>query len=71
MMTIKKQVEELLMTGWFSNFQIQQITKSSSADREARRLRNNPPEGFIFKQRNKQKIKPEQRSCLEYTLERI
>ena len=71
MMTIKKQVEELLKTGWFSNFQIQQIIKSSSADREARRLRNNPPDGFIFKQRNKQKIKPEQRNCLEYTLERI
>ena len=70
-MTIKKQVEELLKTGWFSNFQIQQRIKSSSADREARRLRNNPPEGYVLKQRNKQKINPEQKSCLEYKLERV
>lgn len=67
-MTIKKDVEELLKSGWFSNFQMQQIIMSSSADREARNVRKYPPEGYVFKQRTKQNS---ERRCYEYTLERV
>lgn len=67
-MTIKKEVENLLKTGWFSNFQMQMLIKSSFADREARKIRENPPEGYIFKQRIKENS---ERRCFEYTLERI
>ena len=67
-MTLKKEVEELLKTGWYSNFQIQIGIHSSSADREARRIRKNPPEGYIFKQRIKENS---ERRCFEYTLERV
>lgn len=67
-MTIKKEVENLLKTGWFSNFQMQQRIMSSSADREARHIRQHPPEGYIFKQRLKENS---ERRCFEYTLERV
>lgn len=67
-MTIRKDVEELLKSGWFSNFQMQMLIKSSGADREARNIRQYPPEGYVFKQRTKQNSV---RKCLEYTLERI
>lgn len=67
-MTLKKEVEELLKTGWYSNFQIQIGIHSSSADREARRIRNNPPEGYVFRQRIKQNSA---RRCYEYTLIKV
>ena len=44
------------------------ILRSSSADREARRIRKNPPEGYVFKQRPKKIIVEGQRKCLEYRL---
>lgn len=67
-MTLRQKVEELLKDGWYSNFQIQMFIKSSSADREARRVRENPPEGYEFKQRVKENS---ERHCYEYTLARI
>ena len=68
-MTLKDKVTELLKTGWYSNFQINMQLKSSSADREMRRLRENPPAGWIIVQRKK--MLPENgcyNPCLEYTL---
>lgn len=67
-MTLKADVEELLKNGWYSNYQLQMILKSSSADREARRLRKNPPAGYVFKQRPKKIVMEGQRRCLEYRL---
>ena len=64
--TIIKGVERLLKSGWYSNFQICMELKSASADREMRRLRENPPKGFIVAQRPK-KIEG-YRDCLEYRL---
>ena len=52
-MTLKEKVTELLKTGWYSNFQINMQLKSSSADREMRRIRENPPSGWIIVQRKK------------------
>lgn len=68
--TLKSEVIELLKTGWYSNFQINMELKSSGADREMRRIRENPPEGYGIEQRRK-KLPEEYRSCLEYTLKKI
>ena len=67
-MTLKKDVEDLLKTDWYSNYQLQMILRSSSADREARRIRKNPPDGYVFKQRPKKIVMEGQRKCLEYRL---
>lgn len=57
----------LLKNNWMSNFQMQQELKSSSADREARRIRKNPPEGYIMVQR----VKACPVHCLEYKLQKL
>ena len=67
-MSIKSDVEQLLKEGWYSNFQLQMILHSSSADREARRVRENPPEGYVFVQRPKKIVVEGQHKCLEYRL---
>lgn len=67
-MTVRKEVEELLKSGWYSNFQLQMETHSSSADREARHIRQKPPEGYVFLQRPKEIVVDGQHPCLEYTL---
>jgi len=60
----RQQLIELLKKEYLSNFQMQQLLKSSSADREARRLRKNPPQGYVMVQRKKDcPVK-----CLEYKL---
>lgn len=65
--TIKEKVLNLLKTGWYSNFQINLEVKSSSADRAMRKIRENPPEGWVIVQRNK--LLPDgYNPCLEYTL---
>ena len=43
-------------------------THSSSADRAARNIRQNPPAGYVFLQRPKEIVVEGQRPCLEYTL---
>lgn len=70
-MTVIKDVENLLKSGWYSNFQLQMTVQSSGADRAARKLRECPPEGYIFVQRPKEIVVEGQRRCLEYTLQRI
>ena len=66
-MTLKQEVLSLLKTGWYSNFQINMLLKSSSADRAMREIRENPPKGWVVAQRKK--IVPENyNKCLEYTL---
>ena len=67
-MSIKEDVEQLLKESWYSNFQLQMNLRSSSADREARRIRENPPEGYVFVQRPKKIVVPGQHKCLEYRL---
>lgn len=58
---------KLLKANWMSNFQIQQELKSSSADRVARKIRQNPPMGYKMIQRNKE-TSSEYARCLEYRL---
>lgn len=70
MQEIKKQTQEqkvvaLLKRGWFSNFQMQQKLKSSSADRAFRRAREKGLDGWEFKQRPK---KNSSVYCLEYRI---
>lgn len=68
--TLKKQVIELLQSGWYSNFQINMIIKSSSADRAMREVRKNPPEGYIIVQRKKE-VPEGYGNCLEYTMQEV
>lgn len=70
--TLKDEVIELLKGGWYSNFQINMYLKSSSADREMRRVRENPPKGYVIEQRKKKMSKLlGYRDCLEYTLKAV
>lgn len=69
---IKKQTQEekvvsLLKRGWFSNYQMQQKLKSSSADRAFRRAREKGLDGYEFKQRVKKNAPV---YCLEYRIVR-
>lgn len=68
-MSIKDKVKDLLMSGWYSNFQINMEVKSSSGDRAARTLRQFPPEGYIMIQRPKQ-IEG-YNNCLEFRLVKV
>ena len=52
--TQKEKLIELLKKNWMSSFQMQQILKSSSADRVMRIIRQNPPEGYVIDCRNKE-----------------
>lgn len=65
-MTLRQRVEELLKSGWYSNFQINMEVKSSAGDRTARIIRKFPPIGYRFAQRPKN-IDGYNR-CLEYSL---
>lgn len=60
---------EELKERWLSNFQAQQLLKSSSADRTIRRIRENPPEGWAIIQRRKD-LTDKYNRCLEYKLVR-
>lgn len=53
-MTKKEILEEALKKQWLSNFQMQLLVKSSSADRRAREIRKSPPKGFVMIQRRKE-----------------
>lgn len=65
-MAMREQVINLLMNNWITNFQVQQALKSSSADRELRRVRENPPTNYRVVSRVKD-IEGYNR-CLEYRL---
>lgn len=60
---------ELLKKQWTSNYEAQRFIKSSSADRYIRRIRENPPDGYIVIQRRKD-LKDKYNRCLEYRLVR-
>lgn len=65
-MTIRQEVEEKIKKQWYSYFRINMEVKSSSADRELRNIRQNPPEGYKVIQRP---FKMDgYRSCLEFKL---
>lgn len=66
--TIIAGVERLLKEGWHSNFQVCMKLKSASADRELRRLRENPPKDYKIIQRPKRV--EGFNNCLEYRLVR-
>lgn len=60
---------ELLKKQWTSNYEAQKYIKSSSADRVIRRIRANPPDGYIVIQRKKD-LTDKYNRCLEYRLVR-
>ncbi len=64
MATQMEKLTVLLKEKWMSNYMMQQELRSSSADREARRLRKNPPKGYEMLQRQKDCAV----RCLEYRL---
>lgn len=69
----KKQTQEekvisLLKGGWFTNYQMQQKLKSSSADRIFRFARKKGLDGWEFKQRQKKNAPV---YCLEYRIVKI
>lgn len=66
--TQEDKVIKLLKRGWFSNYQMQQRLKSSSADRAFRRAREKGLEGYEFKQRPK---KNSPVHCLEYRIVKL
>ena len=49
----KEKLIEHLKEQWLSNWNMQQLTKSSSGDRIGRAIRENPPEGYHMEQRRK------------------
>lgn len=67
-LTQEEQVVSLLKRGWFSNYQMQQKLKSSSADRAFRRAREKGLDGWEFKQRVKKNAPV---YCLEYRIVKL
>lgn len=68
-MSLKEKIEEFLKNGWRSNYEMQQWVKSSAADSIARKIRQNPPEGYKMEQRPRN-IEGYNK-CLEFKLVRI
>lgn len=66
--TQEEKVIKLLKRGWFSNYQMQQQLKSSSADRAFRRVREKGLDGWEFKQRQKRNAPCK---CLEYRIVKL
>ena len=64
--TLRSQVIKLLKEHWLSNTQLVLITRHNSAERTARDIRNNPPEGYCMVSRPKDCVT----RCLEFKLER-
>jgi len=62
--TQEQKLIELLKYNYLSNYQMQSELRSSSADRIARNIRTNPPEGYVMTQRKKDC----EVNCLEYKL---
>lgn len=65
-MTLHEQIEAFLKSGWRSNYEMQLWVKSSCADSIARKIRQNPPSGYVYLQRrrNIEGYRP----CLEFHL---
>lgn len=69
-MTLKAKLIELLKEGWMSNYEMEQAIKSSSGGSMARKIRQNPPEGYKMIQRPKE-VPEGYNKCLEFRLVRI
>lgn len=67
-MTQEEQIVALCQRGWFSNYQMQQKLKSSSADRAFRRAREKGLKGYEFKSRVKKNAPV---YCLEYRIVKL
>lgn len=65
-MTQREVMEKALKERWLTAYQMQQILKSSSADRIMRFIRENPPAGYKVESRQK-KVKG-YNTCNEYRL---
>lgn len=68
--TATEALTERLKQTWMSNWQIQQYLQSSSGDRIMRRIRSNPPFGYVMESRPK-KVPEGYNKCLEYRLTKI
>lgn len=66
MATQTERLTEALKIRWLTAYQMQQVLRSSSADRIMRFIRENPPAGFKIESRQK-KIKG-YNTCNEYKL---
>lgn len=69
-MSQKETLIGYLKEQWLSNYEMQQLVHSSSADRTARTIRENPPEGFVMVQRPKD-VPEGYNRCLEFKLEPV
>lgn len=65
-MTQREVMEKALKERWLTAYQMQQVLKSSSADRIMRFIRENPPAGYKVESRQK-KVKG-YNTCNEYRL---
>ena len=65
----KEKLTEELKQRWMSAFEMQQFLKSSSADRQMRYIRQNPPTGYEVIQRKKEV--EGYTTCNEYFLKKI
>lgn len=65
-MTQIEVLTQALKENWLTAFQMQQLLRSSSADRVMRYIRSNPPTGYKIENRQK-KIKG-YNTCNEYRL---
>lgn len=65
-MTIYEKVKNYLKEKWYSNYQMNLAVHSVSGAREINRIKNDPPEGYVVKQRTKKE--EGYNTCLEYKL---
>lgn len=65
--TLRSKVIKLLKEHWLSNTQLVLITRHNSAERTARDIRCNPPEGYYMVSRQKDCVT----RCLEFKLEKV
>lgn len=65
--TLRSKVIKLLKEHWLSNTQLVLITRHNSAERTARNIRCNPPEGYYLASRQKDCVT----RCLEFKLEKV
>lgn len=65
--TLKNLVINLLKENWLSNTQLVLLTRHNSAERTARKIRRNPPEGYYMESRPKDCVT----RCLEFKLEKV
>lgn len=65
--TLRNTVINLLKENWLSNTQLVLLTRHNSAERTAREIRKNPPDGYCMESRPKDC----RTKCLEFRLKRV